>query len=181
MYAECMHTQNLPLVYKINTMVTQHNSTNIKKSLAIFLEMENIRYDITKDTEEIQLVYTRFSFDHGTLDYYIDYNIMNQMINFVCVNDTKFDEKYHAEIRKYYSYISSYYHNTSFMNLIPEGGQSISSSSIFLNDVDDLSLNLIQRHFSQNYFNFQQYFLGVLRIAYAGLSAKDALSEVIAK
>jgi hypothetical protein len=162
-------------------MVTQHNSTNIKKSLAIFLEMEDIRYVIMEDTEHRQMVHSRFSFDHGTLDYYITYDISHQMLNFFCMSGLKFNENSHAEIRKYYSYVSSFFLNSSLMIMHPESGESISKSTILLDDVEDISLNLIQRHFAQNYYNFQQYFSGAMRIAYGDISAKEALSEVIAK
>jgi hypothetical protein len=162
-------------------METMRNAENIKKSLAIFLEMENVNFTTVEDNERRILLHINYNFNQGTVGYYIDYQIKNDLIQFMCYTNQHIPEAKRTEVQTYYSLVNdnNTYWGTIHLNV--ETGATFSRSSLLLDGIQDLSTNLIGRYFSINVYNIGNYFEGAMKIGYGNKSAKEVYHEVISE
>jgi hypothetical protein len=162
-------------------METKRNVEKIKKSIAIFLKMENINFKTLEDDERRVLIRIKNNFNQGNMRYYIDYQIHNDLIQFMCYTNQHIPEAKRTEVQTYYSLVNdnNTYWGTIHLNV--ETGATFSRSSLLLDGIQDLSTNLIGRYFSINIYNIGNYFEGAMKIGYGNKSAKEVYHEVISE
>ena len=160
-------------------METMRNVENIKKSLAIFLEMENVNFTTVEDNERRILLHINYNFNQGTVGYYIDYQIKNDLIQFMCYTNQHIPEAKRTEVQTYYSLVNNNNTHWGTIHLNVETGATFSRSSLVLDDIQDVSTTLIGRCFSVNNYNIGNYFEGALKIGYGNKTAAEVYHEVI--
>jgi len=155
------------------------NVENIKKSIAIFLEMENINFTTVEDNERRVLLHINQTFNQGIMGYYIDYQIKNSIIQFMSYTNQTIPEARRAEVQNYYSRVNDNNTHWGTIHLNVETGATFSRSSLALDDIQDVSTTLIGRYFSINNYNIGTYFEGALKIGYGNKTAAEVYHEVI--
>jgi len=155
------------------------NVENIKKSIAIFLEMENINFTTVEDNERRVLLHINHTFNQGIMGYYIDYQIKNSIIQFMSYTNQTIPEARRAEVQNYYSRVNDNNTHWGTIHLNVETGATFSRSSLALDDIQDVSTTLIGRYFSINNYNIGTYFEGALKIGYGNKTAAEVYHEVI--
>ena len=154
---------------------------NIKKSIVIFLDMENLKYIVREDNEKRYFLQLDIRYEHGSMGYYVDYDIDNKLIYFVSYTHQSIPEKGREEVQKFYSLLNQGLTYWSSINLRPDNGVTYSRSTILLDDMEDLSLNLIKRHFVINYYNFNNFYSEALKIGLGVIDAEQAMEELKTK
>lgn len=155
--------------------------SNIKKSIVIFLDMENLKYVVREDNEKRYLLQLDIGYEHGTMGYYVDYDIDNKLIYFVSYTHQSIPEKGRVEVQKFYSILNESLTYWSSINLRPDNGVTFSRSAILLDDLEDVSLNLLKRHFGINYHNFNNFYSEALKIGLGVIDAEQAMEELKTK
>lgn len=160
-------------------METIKNVENIKKSIAIFLEMENIKFTTVEDNERRVLLHINHNFNQGMMGYYIDYQIKNNLIQFMSYTNQFIPEAKRAEVQTYYSRVNDNNTHWGAIHLNVETGGTFSRSSLLVDEMEDVNTTLIARCFSINYFNLQNYFEGAMKIGYGNHTAEEIYREII--
>jgi hypothetical protein len=160
-------------------METMKNVENIKKSIAIFLEMENINFTTVEDNERRVLLHINHTFNQGIMGYYIDYQIKNSIIQFMSYTNQTIPEARRAEVQNYYSRVNDNNTHWGAIHLNVETGGTFSRSSLLVDEMEDVNTTLIARSFSINYYNLQNYFEGAMKIGYGNHTAEEIYREII--
>lgn len=158
-------------------METLDTINNIKKSVLIFLEMESLNYEIQEDTEKRFLIYMDIGYDHGAMGYYIDFDIAHKMIQFLSFTQQSIPIKARTEVQKFYNFINQDLTLWSSIHLRSDNGVTFSKSTILVDDLEDVGLNIINRHFGINYFNLQNFYSLALKIGLDLIQAEQAFEE----
>ena len=155
------------------------NVENIKKSIAIFLEMENINFTTVEDNERRVLLHINQTFNQGIMGYYIDYQIKNSIIQFMSYTNQTIPDARRAEVQNYYSRVNDNNTHWGAIHLNVETGGTFSRSSLLVDEMEDVNTTLIARSFSINYYNLQNYFEGAMKIGYGNQKAEEIYREII--
>ncbi len=156
----------------------QEQRANVKRSLAIFLEMDNIKYNIIEDTDKRVLIHTSFGYEHGSMGYYIDYQAEYQCLHFRSYSYQHIPEDKRNEVQAYYAKLNVSTVFWASIHLDLEDGSTFSKSSILIHEIEDLGIETIRRHFFINNYNLNE-FLGVaLKIGFGNYTAEQAFREV---
>jgi hypothetical protein len=115
------------------------------------------------------------------MGYYVDYDIDNKLIYFVSYTHQSIPEKGREEVQKFYSILNQSLSYWSSINLRPDHGVTFSRSAILLDDLEDVSLNLLKRHFGINYHNFNNFYSEALKIGLGVIDAEQAMEELKTK
>lgn len=162
-------------------METLNIVENIKKSIGIFLDMENLKYEIREDNDKNCIFHLDLGYDHGSLGFYVDYDIQSKLIHFLCYTHQSIPEKGREEVQKFYSVLNQNLTYWSSIHLRPDNGVTFSKSTILLDDLEDVSLNVINRHFGINYHNLNNFYSEALKIGLALIDYHQALEELRTK
>ena len=156
----------------------QEQRANVKRSLAIFLEMDNIEYNIIEDTDKRVLIHTCFSFEHGTMGYYMDYQAEYQCLHFRCYSYQHIPEHKRNEVQSYYSKLNLSTVFWASIHLNVNDGSTFSKSSILLHEIEDLGLETIRSHFVVNHYHLSEFLGAALKIGFGNYTADQAFEEI---
>ena len=159
-------------------MEINNNSDNVKKSMVIFLEMENIKYSIVEENESRVLIHLVMSAEQFTMGCYIDYNIPFQLIQFMCFSHQNISQDKMDEVQTLFSYLNNSmgtYWSTIHLNL--DNGAVYAKSSLLVEDMEDISLKHIERHFSINFHSLVNFLPMAMKINFGDKTAREVFNE----
>ena len=159
-------------------METLNNIENIKKTIALFLELEEFQFHTQEDNERRVLVYLEFGFGSGPIRYYIDYQIESNLIQFTSFTSHNVPEEKRNDVLRYYSLVNNNNTHWGSIHLNVENGTTFSRSSLLLDDLDDVSCALIKRAFDINMYNLNTYFNGTMKIVYGDIPPYQVYKEL---
>ena len=160
-------------------METISNIENIKKTIALFLELEEFRFETQEENESRLLVYLNFDFGKGPINYFIDYQIECNLIQFTSFATHIVPEEKRHDVQTYYSLINDNNTHWGSIHLNALNGQTSSRSSLLLDDLEDVSVRFIKRAFHINMFNLNTYFPGTMKIVYGDVAPLQVYKEVL--
>jgi hypothetical protein len=160
-------------------METMSNIENIKKTLALFLELEEFRFETQEENERRVLVQLGFSSEQGPIRYFIDYQIESNLIQFTNFTSHYVPEDKRNDVQTYYSLVNDNNTHWGSIHLNALNGQTFSRSSLLLNDLEDVSVGLLKRVFDINMYNMNTYFPGTMKIVYGDVSPLQVYKEVL--
>jgi hypothetical protein len=160
-------------------METISNIENIKKTIALFLELEEFRFETQEENESRLLVYLNFDFGKGPINYFIDYQIEYNLIQFTSFATHIVPEEKRHDVQTYYSLINDNNTHWGSIHLNALNGQTFSRSSLLLDDLEDVSVRFIKRAFHINMFNLNTYFPGTMKIIYGDVAPLQVYKELI--
>jgi hypothetical protein len=160
-------------------METVNKMENIKKTIALFLELEEFRFHTQEDNERRVLIYLDFDFGPGPLKYYLDYQIENDIIQFASFAAHNVPDEKRNDVHSYYSLVNDNNTHWGSIHLNAMNGQTFSRSSLLLNDLEDVSVGLLKRAFDINMYNMNTYFPGTMKIVYGDVSPLQVYKEVM--
>ena len=135
-------------------------------------------YENSISREKRNLVYLRITNEQGTIGYWIDYHVDAYLIQFMSCSLQSVSENKRSEVLRYYSLLNNNGSNWSSIHLNIENGITYSKSSILVDDLEDLSLQIIARHFGINYQNLVNFFPGAMKINYGNYSGEEMYNEI---
>jgi len=159
-------------------METMSNIENIKKTLALFLELEEFRFETQEENESRVLVKLKFGSEQGPIRYFIDYQIESNLIQFTNFTSHYVPEDKRNDVQTYYSLVNDNNTHWGTIHLNVLNGQTFSRSSLILDDLEDVSLRFIKRAFHINMFNLNTYFPGTMRIIYGDVTPFQVYEEL---
>lgn len=160
-------------------METRSNIENIKKTIALFLELEEFRFETHEENERRVLVQLGFSSEQGPIKYYLDYQIESNLIQFTSFASLNVPEDKRNDVQTYYSLVNDNNTHWGSIHLNALNGQTFSRSSLLLNDLEDISIGLVKRAFDINMFNLNTYFPGTMKIVYGDVAPLQAYREIL--
>jgi hypothetical protein len=160
-------------------METMSNIENIKKTIALFLELEEFRFETQEENERRVLVQLGFSSEQGPIKYYLDYQIESNLIQFTSFASHNVPEDKRNDVQTYYSLVNDNNTHWGSIHLNALNGQTFSRSSLLLDDLEDVSIGLVKRTFHINMFNLNTYFPGTMKIVYGDVSPLQVYKEVL--
>jgi hypothetical protein len=159
-------------------METVNKVENIKKTIALFLELEGFRFETQEENERRVLVQLGFGSEQGPIKYYIDYQIERNLIQFTNFTSHYVPEDKRNDVQTYYSLVNDNNSHWGCIHLNVLNGQTFSRSSLLLDDLEDVSVGLIKRTFHINMFNVNTYFVGVMKIIYGDIPPYQVYKEL---
>ncbi len=159
-------------------MEVNSNPDNIKKSLIIFLEMENIKYTVVEESESRVLIHLIMSDELLTMGCYIDYNIPINLIHFMSFAHQNIIESKRDEVLRLFSLLNNSmgtYWSTIHMNI--DTGAVFAKSYLLVEDMEDVSLKQIERHFSINFHSLVNFLPMAMKINFGDKTARDVFNE----
>jgi hypothetical protein len=160
-------------------METMSNIENIKKTIALFLELEEFRFETQEENESRLLVYLNFDFGKGPINYFIDYQIECNLIQFTSFASHNVPEDKRNDVQTYYSMVNDNNTHWGSIHLNALNGQTFSRSSLLLDDLEDVSIGLVKRTFHINMYNLNTYFPGTMKIIYGDVAPLQVYKELI--
>jgi len=157
----------------------QQQRANVKRSLAIFLEMDNVKYNILEDSDQRVLIHTSFGFEHGTMGYYIDYQADFQCIHFRSFSHQYIPENKRNEVQNFYSKVNENTAHWGSIHLNITDGSSFSKSAFLIDDIEDINLDIIRKHFALNYNNLSNFLGSALKIGFGNYTWEKAYNELL--
>ena len=155
------------------------NIENIKKTIALFLELEEFRFETQEENESRLLVYLNFDFGKGPINYFIDYQIECNLIQFTSFATHIEPEEKRHDVQTYYSLVNDNNTHWGSIHLNALNGQTFSRSSLLLDDLEDVSIGLVKRTFHINMYNLNTYFPGTMKIIYGDVAPLQVYKELI--
>jgi hypothetical protein len=160
-------------------METMSNIENIKKTIALFLELEEFRFETHEENERRVLVQLGFSSEQGPIKYYLDYQIESNLIQFTSFASHNVPEDKRNDVQTYYSLVNDNNTHWGSIHLNALNGQTFSRSSLLLDDLEDVSIGLVKRAFDINMYNMNTYFPGTMKIVYGDVAPLKVFKEVM--
>jgi hypothetical protein len=160
-------------------METMSHIDNIKKTMALFLELEEFRFETQEENERRVLIQLGFSAEQGPINYYVDYQIESNLIQFTSFASHNVPENKRNDVQTYYSLVNDNNTHWGSIHLNALNGQTFSRSSLLLDDLEDVSIGLVKRAFHINMFNLNTYFPGTMKIVYGDVAPLQVYKEVL--
>jgi hypothetical protein len=159
-------------------METISNTTKIKNSVAFFLEMEKINYNINEDTDNRSLVQFYANVNENTVNFYIDYQIERKLIVFAGLTTQSIPLDRTEEVQILLNYIN--YEYVFLYNFIinPENGILQSRSTLITNGLEDVNMLTMQRHVYEILNGIKYLLHDVMRIGYGDIPASQIIEEM---
>jgi hypothetical protein len=159
-------------------MDSQNQCVNIKESLVIFLEMDDIQYSILEDSDKRVLIHATLGFEHGTMGYYIDYQADFKCLHFRSYSNQYIPVNKRNEVQTFYSKLNENTTHWSTTHLNINDGSTFSKSAILIDDMEELNLEIIRKHFGINYNNLAHFMGAALKIGFGNYTSERAYCEL---
>jgi hypothetical protein len=159
-------------------METTTNETKIKNSVAFFLEMEKINYNINEDTDIRSLVQFYANVNENTVNFYIDYQIERNVIVFAGLTTQGIPLDRTEEVQILLNYINFEYVFTYNFFINPENGILQSRSILITNGLEDVNMLTMQRHVYEILNGIKYLLHDIMRIGYGDIPASQIIEEM---